>query len=232
LYILTVTGYPRTFSGLATKIRQNNLPALVRHFLYSQQNFDSTLDPSEIPLESCPELWGTSRLSVVHSATATFCAPSNPSGIGGMYREIIRSTPLWKKGDVYAPRFDCVLIAKPNFELEDGMRGMSIARVLRFFSFYFEGVTYPCALIHWFATYGDTPDPDNGMWIVEPEYDGNGYRSVSVIHVDTIIRAAHLLPIFDSSPIERSVHYTKTLDAFRAFYVNKYADYHAYEIAF
>jgi hypothetical protein len=124
-----------------------------------------------------------------------------------------------------------VFVAKADFELTDGMRGMTVARVLRFFSFRLGGVTYPCALVHWFTTFGDTPDPDNGMWIVEPEYD-NGYRSVSVIHVDSIVRAAHLLPIFDSSPVERSFHYTRTLDIFCAFYVNKYADHHTYEIAF
>src|SRR5882757_6441175 len=102
---------------------------------------------------------------------------------------------------------------------------MVVARVLRFFSFRFEGITYPCALVHWFTTFGDTPDPDNGMWIVEPEFDETGYRSVSVIHIDSIVRAAHLLPIFDSSPVERSFHYTTTIDTFRAFYVNKYADH-------
>jgi hypothetical protein len=46
------------------------------------------------------------------------------------------------------------------------------------------------------------------------------------------VRAAHLLPVFDNSPVERSLHYTKTIDTFCAFYVNKYVDHHAFEIAF
>ncbi|KAF9784557.1 hypothetical protein BJ322DRAFT_1006988 [Thelephora terrestris] len=50
------------------------------------------------------------RVSVFHSATATFRAPSNPSGPGGMYREVIRSTPWWTRGDVSGPRRDCVFV--------------------------------------------------------------------------------------------------------------------------
>jgi len=53
--------------------------------------------------------------------------------------------------------------------------------------------------------------------------------NVSVIHVDSIFRAAHLLPIFDTNPLPRTLNYTLTLDSFRGFYVNNYIDYHAYE---
>ena len=108
------------------------------------------------------------------------------------------------------------------------MSDLLVARVLLFFSFSFNGKPHECALIHWFSVFGNQPDPDNGMWIVTPDNFG-GSRNLSVIHIDSIFRAAHLLPIFNTTPLPRTFNYTKTLDSFHGFYVNKYIDYHAYE---
>lgn len=108
------------------------------------------------------------------------------------------------------------------------MSGLLVARVLMFFSFTFDDELHQCALIHWFSIHGDQPDPDNGMWTVTPDYFGSA-RNLSVIHIDTIFRAAHLLPIFDTTPLPRTLNYTATLDSFQGFYVNKYIDYHAHE---
>ena len=77
------------------------------------------------------------------------------------------------------------------------------------------------------------PDPDNGMWVVEPTFNTDGSRSMSVVHVDSIVRAAHLLPIFQaSSTLPPQLTFCQTLDSFRAFYINKYIDYHAFETVF
>ena len=111
------------------------------------------------------------------------------------------------------------------------MGGLLVARVLLLFSFTIDGELHQCALVHWFSTFGDQPDADNGMWVVTPDYFGT-VRNTSIIHVDSIVRAAHLLPIFDQQPLPRTLNYTKTLESFRGFYVNKYIDYHAYETAF
>jgi len=108
------------------------------------------------------------------------------------------------------------------------MNDLLVARVLMFFSFTFDEKPHQCALVHWYSIFGDQPDPDNRMWIVTPDYFG-GARSLSVIHIDSIFRAAHLLPIFDVTPLPRTLNYTATLDSFQAFYVNNYIDYHAYE---
>ena len=54
---------------------------------------------------------------------------------------------------------------------------------------------------------------------------------MSVIHLDTILRGAHLMGIAGSHPIPHQLKYTDSLDAFKSFYVNKYIDYHAHEIA-
>jgi hypothetical protein len=70
------------------------------------------------------------------------------------------------------------------------------------------------------------------MWMVEPEYNAQGDRLVSVIHLDTILRPAHLIPIYGAHYIDRDLRHTDSLVAFAAYYVNKYSDYHAYEIAF
>ena len=66
------------------------------------------------------------------------------------------------------------------------------------------------------------------MWVVTSDYLG-GAPSMSVIHIDSIFRATHLLPIFDENPLPRALNYTLTLDSFKGFYVNSYIDYHAYE---
>jgi len=64
------------------KIGQHDLPDLIRRFLFYQLHPNSDIKPDALPLEQCPMLWD-SRVSVFHSATATFHAPSNPSGPGG-----------------------------------------------------------------------------------------------------------------------------------------------------
>lgn len=71
------------------------------------------------------------------------------------------------------------------------------------------------------------------MWIVEPDFDPAGYRIMSIIHIDSIVRAAHLLPVFGGdASVPREINFSNTLDIFSAFYVNKYIDYHAFETMF
>jgi hypothetical protein len=50
------------------------------------------------------------------------------------------------------------------------MKGLVIGRVMLFFSFTFGDKEYQCALVHWIVPVGETPDPDTGMWVVEPEF--------------------------------------------------------------
>ncbi|ETW83142.1 hypothetical protein HETIRDRAFT_417135 [Heterobasidion irregulare TC 32-1] len=115
-------------------------------------------------------------------------------------------------------RNDCIFTEKDP-EL-DGFRGLHAARVVIFFSFKHQQITYPCALVEWFVPVGDKPCSNTGMWIVEPQIGLGGGRITSVIHVDSILRGAHL------------IDFTDTLDAFAAYYVNKFIDHHANEIAF
>jgi hypothetical protein len=149
-----------------------------------------------------------------------------------MYREIIRSTPWWSRGDIGGPRRDCVFVDGGETEAP-GMQGLLIARVYLFFKFSFANADYPCALVHWYTTVGTEPDSSTGLWVVEPEYAHGHYRNMGVIHLDSIVRGAHLLPRFPSTTLlPREINYTQTLDVYRSFYVNKHIDHHAFEIVF
>ena len=221
--------YPcASFQALGSHIGQVDLDELVRRFLFYDQNPAFTGTP---PLSLCPTTDNVKRINVYHSATATFCAPSNPSGVGGLYRETVRCTPRWQTGDITAHRRDCVVLNTGSDA--PGMRGLNVARVHLFFSFAIGDELFSCALIHEFIKSFEDPDPDNGMWIVEPDFDRNNYRVMSVVHVDSIIRAVHLLPVFRGDVIvPREINFSHTLDIFTAFYVNKYIDYHAFETLF
>ncbi|KAF9783363.1 hypothetical protein BJ322DRAFT_1212129 [Thelephora terrestris] len=222
-------GYPLgSIWELGKHIKQENLEALVRIFLFYHQNPNSAGAPS---VSACPSIDSIEDISVFHSAKAVFCAPSNSPGVGGLYREMIRSTPKWKTSGIIAPRRDCVLLHTGSDM--PGARGFEVARVHLFFSFALEEEVFKCALIHEFCKSFDDPDPDNGMWVFEPDYNRDGFRLMSVIHIDSIVRAAHLLPVFkDDTPIPREINFTHTLDAFKAFYLNKYIDYHSFKTLF
>lgn len=201
---------------------------LTRRFLYDQLNPQAELSGEEISLSECPKPRG--NISVYHSAVATYFAPSDLSGINGMHRERIRATPVWKKGDKPTPRYDCIFV--DNGSSVPGFRGMIAARVRLLFSFNHNEITYPCALVEWFRTVGEKPDEDTGMWMVEPEFEAPRKRSMSVIHLDCVLRGAHLLPIFLDQPVPRNVSYFDSLSRFRAYYVNKWIDYHVFETVF
>ena len=218
--------YPCTsFQMLGEHIGQANLDDIVRCFLFYEQS--PTFNGSPL-LSQCPTTSNTTKIQVFHSATTTFCTPSNPSGVGGLYHETIRSTPQWQTGDIVAPRRDCVLLnTDPDVP---GMRGLDVAHVHLFFSFELGNELFSCALVHHFSKTFDEPDPDNGLWVVEPDFDRDGYRIMSVIHADSIVRATHLLPVFKGdAAIPRNLNFSHTLNVFTAFYVNKYIDYHAFE---
>ena len=115
-------------------------------------------------------------------------------------------------------------------ESQPGMHGMLIARVLLFFSFYDPYLTksLPCALVNWFVPDEDKPDEATGMWVVSPEREGNE-RTLEVIHLDSIARGAHLLPVYGSGFLPEDFQYTVSLDAFRSYFVNSYIDHHTHE---
>jgi hypothetical protein len=64
-----------------------------------------------------------------------------------------------------------------------------------------------------------------------PDVD-RGRRMTSIIHVDSILRGAHLIGVAGPNLIPRTLTFSDSLDAFHLFYVNKYTDHHAHEMAF
>ena len=165
--------------------------------------------------DSIPQI--KSKISVFHSAVATYFSPSDPSGIHGMRRERIRSTPSWRG---HEKRRDCAFITEDDSK--PGIAGMSIVRVFLFFSFEYDGVFYPCALVEWFTKLGF--DPVTGLWVVRPDIT-RGKRDRTVVHLDSFLRGAHLIPVYGNQKLPVDFHYSYSLDVFKAFYVNKYIDH-------
>ncbi|KAI0644717.1 hypothetical protein C8Q79DRAFT_913020 [Trametes meyenii] len=222
-----VRGYPKNVHSLAHVLDIPALPDLIRRFLYDQLTpMHLRPDAGDISLNMCPHF--NSSVTVFPSAIATYYAPSDPSGPRGMRREWIRSVASWRGG---GPRRDCVFVAQDSTQL--GFRGLLVARVRLFFSFRFQGVVYPCALVSWFSAIEDEPDRDTGMWVVTPDIDEEQRPCMDIIHLDSIVRGAHLIGVVsEDSFLPYEVRPTHSLDIFQKFFVNKYIDHHAHEIAF
>jgi len=212
-------------AALANKLNIPDLPELVRTFLFGQLFPDDDRDPTIIPPSECLGYQG--KISVYSSASSTFYAPSDPSGTGGMRREYIRATPTWRQE---GPHYDCVFVIT-NPELE-GMHGMDVAHVLCFFSFKTHTKRYRCAIVHWFDRIGDGPDEATGMWMVHPSFAWGDRPNIAVIHIDAIFRAAHLIPTYDNNFVSPDIGPHNSYDSFHRFYVNKFADHHAFEIVY
>jgi hypothetical protein len=225
-YLPLARGLSRDMHTLARQIHCPDLPLLIRRFLYTQTIYEDGQErmPEDVPIEEYPSYTG--KVVPYPSAVATFLAPSDKSGRYGMYRERIRSTQSWRGGP---PRRDCVFVEADGDM--PGFRGLLVGRVMLFFTLFHDGIRFPCALVTWFSTVGAEPDPDTGMWVVEPDRDREGNRVMDIIHIGTILRSAHLIGLAGEPMIPR-IKYSDSLDAFRAFYINKYADHHAHEIAF
>ena len=214
----------RTVVALADELNIPNLPELVQQFLCGQL-YPDTHDPTTISHLECPGYHG--NISIYNLASSMFYAPSDLSGVGGMRCEYIRATPAWRQD---GPQYDCVfIITDPELK---GMHGMDVARVLCFFVFKTQGKQYPCAVVRWFDHIGDMPDETTGMWMVRPSFIWGQQPNFAVIHVDAIFHAAHLIPIFSQELMPPEIKPYHCYDIYRGFYVNKFADHHAFEVAF
>ncbi|KAF8873810.1 hypothetical protein CPB84DRAFT_1817967 [Gymnopilus junonius] len=209
--------FPHHPDSLSHYLNIPHLHTSISCFLYEQLHPDDDTPLDNIPQDQCPHVEG--KVRVYPSAVATYHAPSDRSGICGMFRERIR-----------AVKYDTVFLA--GDAAQQGFCGLLVARVRLFLSVTHCRVSYPCALVEWFLTVGNEPCPDTGMWIVEPDYNALGERAQSVVHLDSIMHCAHLMPVAGNSFISQRVKFHNSLDAFEAYYVNKYIDYHAHEIAF
>ncbi|KAF8332479.1 hypothetical protein F5887DRAFT_1063884 [Amanita rubescens] len=157
----------------------------------------------------------------------------NSNGTGGLaIHQRIYCTPSWRKGP---PRYDCVFVNN-NSDLP-GFKGLWVGQVLLLFSIKAPRGSRvpdtPCALVQWFTVVDEHPCDITGMWMVKPEVDSRTkQRSMDVIHLGSIVRPAHLIPIYGEEHVPHDLHTADALNSFRGFYVNKFSDYHAYHLAF
>lgn len=212
-------GYPQNLLDLAEFIQQPDLPFALQRFLFLVDHPDSATIPSS-PLD-LPQFQG--RVHVHHSAQATFFAPSDLCGAGGMHQERIRSTPSWYGH----PRHDTVFVVLDDSLV--GMEGMVVARVQLFLSFTYKRVDYSCAFVNWLIRDDDEREHDTRLWTVSLE-EHDGKPASDVIDVRTIARATHLIPVFGSDPIPSDLQYYNSLDRYKYFFVNAFVDHHAYEL--
>ncbi|KAF9536481.1 hypothetical protein CPC08DRAFT_738898 [Agrocybe pediades] len=124
-------------------------------------------------------------------------------------------------------RRDCAFVVEDDDK--PGMLGMNVARIQLFFSFEYESTMYPCALVEWFETIGRSKDIITGMWKVCPHTRCHE-RLREVVHLETLLRGAHLVPDFGREFLPLNFSYTDSLDAFAGYFVNHFADHHMHEI--
>ena len=145
-----------------------------------------------------------------------------------MKHKCICAVETWRKGP---GRYDTVFVVTDP-TISAGMAGLNVAQVRLFFSFSVDGIQYSCALIHWFTQVSDGPDETTGMWIIQPDDIVYGAPTAAVIHLDMVLCTAHLLLVFSKDSVSKWLKHEQTLDTFTSFYVNKYADHHAFAVAF
>ncbi|KAL0957170.1 hypothetical protein HGRIS_003262 [Hohenbuehelia grisea] len=216
-------GYPRDVRDLGNHIGHPDLERLIRKYLHIQASADDASFLAEDPV-----LLAGKSIFKYASAIATFHAPSDLSGLHGMHREHIYASAKRKGG----ARFDCVFVGNSEAMSAPGFRGLHIARVLLFFSFKLASKTHSCALVLWFSPIDVEPCELTRMWIVEGDVYEDGSPCKDVINIDCILRNAHLIGVPGDDFPTFGLPPHRSLDSFRHFYVNKFADHHSHEIAF
>ena len=222
----------QTAHAVGVKLGRPHFVTLIRKFLYEQLRTDSdsmssASVPSEVSVANLPPFH--KKIHVYASAVSTFHAPSDISGVGGMRRERIRAVASWYNRTA---RHDCAFVQTNSDPALRGMRGLDIARIRLFFSFHYNKIFYPCALVQWYSLVGDGPDENTGMWVVEPDRGPDGSPHEAVIHLECILRAAHLIGVYGDGLLPRGLTADNSLDSFNSYFVNKFIDHHAFEIAF
>ncbi|KAG1843999.1 hypothetical protein C8R48DRAFT_750910 [Suillus tomentosus] len=219
-----VLGGPHDIPALALELGLPSLPTMIQRFLHNQLHIADPEPPTFNPA-TAPTFLG--RISVFSSAAASFYAPSDLSRTGGMRHEHICVMTSWRGGPA---RNGCVFVSINN-EVSCVLDGLVVARLLRLFSFKYRTEYLQCAIIWWFSYITDSRDPDTGMYIVAPSTNDDGTPDISIIHIDCIFRAAHLVPLYGANFLPREITLHNSYNMFYAFYVNKYADHHAFEVA-
>ncbi|KAJ3572043.1 hypothetical protein NP233_g3352 [Leucocoprinus birnbaumii] len=205
----------------APHIPRNRLMPLLTEYLrkYHYCDLSINIDPS---------CYSNLLFTTYPSILASFYAPSDICGAHGMTTERIRVAPEWRTDG--GPRYD-TLFLKDTPNAETILTGLAVARAQLFWSFKFDGQRHECALVDCYQFINEGPDENTGMWVVKPCLQGR-FKVSQIVPLRSIFRAAHLLPHFTGpSRLNREATYNQTLDNMKIFYVNKYIDHHAFEVA-
>ncbi|KAI9459974.1 hypothetical protein HD554DRAFT_2323915 [Boletus coccyginus] len=198
-----VQNIPRASKLVAAHYGYPELIECIRHYLYDQHNPNAGISGDRVDLCHCPSFEGNIR--VFNCASATYFAPSDHSGCGGMHHN-------WRGGSAH---YDCVFVDNGGSD-DESLSGLLVAHVLLFFSFRFQGCSHSYPL--------------TGMWIVVPEVNAAGCHVQAVISVKSILQGAHLIGVFGAAFLPVPFHFSSSLDAFNAYYVNRYIDHHSYAL--
>ncbi|KAG2072852.1 hypothetical protein BDR04DRAFT_1127448 [Suillus decipiens] len=104
----------------------------------------------------------------------------------------------------------------------DIMNGLTVAHQSHIF--------FQCAVIWWFSHVLDACDPDTGMYVVAPTTLEDNTPDISIIHIDCIFCAVHFIPLYSSNFLPHTVTSHDSYNIFHSYFINKYADHHAFEI--
>ncbi|KAK0432234.1 hypothetical protein EV421DRAFT_2024116 [Armillaria borealis] len=216
---------PWNLSLLVQRLGLPQLPELIQHFLYEQTTEELDIPLEDVELRHCPQYHG--KFTVYPSSVAMYYAPSDLSGLGGLHQEHIHAMSAWRRDGA---RYNCVFCEADGDS--KGFRGLHVACVWLFFSLRHENKYYPCALVTWFSSVSNEPCPETGMWIVWLDLDAAGKCIMSVVHLDSILRGAHLIGVTGKERVPKGLKPSDSLDIYPTFFVNKYVDHHTHEIAF
>ncbi|KAG2127265.1 uncharacterized protein EDB93DRAFT_1257087 [Suillus bovinus] len=211
---------PHIVHALSLKLDLPHLPFMIQEFIHDE-HYSKDPNPPEFDPATVQVFLG--NLTVFNSAAALFHAPSDLSDTGGMRCKHIRATPSWCVGEL---RHDCIFV-NMGVDFNSPMNGLTVAQVLCFFSFNYRILYYPCTIVHWYSYVHEERDPDTGMYVVMPMTTGDDVPDIAIIHINCIFRAAHLIPVYGLDFIPKiSPH--NSYDMFDLYYVNRYADHHAF----
>src|SRR5258708_18477998 len=157
IHLISILAGKQMAESVQQTLKQPDFVDLIRRFLYAQHHLESNIE--HISLDDLPAFH--EKVTLYPSTVATFYAPSDISGTGGMRCEYIRATSDW--GKKHKRRYNCIFVnSDPS---ASAMRGLKVLLVFHFFSFKLLVFTYPCALVQWYSHVADEPDEDTGMWI-------------------------------------------------------------------
>lgn len=202
----------------------DDLWLLLRRHLYSQIYPDDDLPAADADIDDLPFISKFTKIGIFKCARTAFYAPSEEAGPWGMHAEVIRCNQSWYG---QYERRDTMLVQVGGED--DTMGGLLVARVVRFIRLTLDDIGYPSALVEWFLPVDDHPDAVTGMWILEPEVDDAGRRTLDIISLDAVFRSCHLIGVTGAGFLPIDFDHSFSHEAFDSFYLNRYSDYHMHE---